>query len=70
VASFRNQDEARLLAGRLQAEGIEARIFPDPDFSLYGRDSVSMLGQPIEVLVPQEQVGQAERVIDEVGQAR
>jgi hypothetical protein len=66
VASFGNQDEARLLAGRLQAEGIEARIFPEAEFSVYGRDSVSMLGQPIEVLVPQELVGQAERVLDEV----
>ena len=69
MASFRNQDEARLLAGRLQAEGIEARLFPEPEFSLYGRDTGSMLGQPIEVLVPEELAGQAERVIDEVREA-
>ena len=69
VASFGNQDEARLLAGRLQAEGIEARIFPESGLSLYGRDTLSMLGQPTEVLVPEELVGEAERLIEELHEA-
>jgi hypothetical protein len=66
VGAFGNQDEARLLAGRLEAEGVEARVFPEPTFSLYGRDTVAMLGQPTQVLVPEDRLEEARRIIEEV----
>ena len=66
VAAFGNQDEARLLAGRLEAEGIETRIFPEPGLAIYGRDTAAMLGQPTQVLVDQGDVAEAERILREV----
>jgi hypothetical protein len=66
VAAFGHEDEARLLAGRLEAEGIEARIFPEPAVSVYGRDTVAMLGQPIRVLVPEGETDEALRIIEEI----
>jgi hypothetical protein len=64
VARFGNQDEARLLAGRLEAEGVPARIFPEPQSTYYGRDTLSHLGQPIEVLVPEHRVVEARLVVE------
>ncbi|HYZ11611.1 MAG TPA: DUF2007 domain-containing protein [Actinomycetota bacterium] len=69
VARFGSQDEARLLAGRLEAEGIPASIFPEPQFTYYGRDTLSHLGQPIEVLVPEHRVVEARVLIEELGRA-
>jgi Putative prokaryotic signal transducing protein len=66
VAALGREEEARLLAGRLEAEGIDARLFPEPTFSLYGRDTVPMLGQPIRVLVPEEAVDEAAGIIEEI----
>jgi hypothetical protein len=61
------QDEARLLAGRLEAEGIPATIFPDREATYYGRDTQSRLGQPIEVLVPEHRMIEAKAVVEELG---
>lgn len=69
VARFGNQDEARLLAGRLEAEGVPATIFPDAQFTYYGRDTTSHLGQPIEVLVPEHRVGEARVVVEALERA-
>jgi hypothetical protein len=69
VARFGSQDEARLLAGRLDADGIPARIFPDPQFTYYGRDTISHLGQPIEVFVPEHRVVEARLLIEELERA-
>ena len=66
VSRFPGQDEARLLIGRLEAEGIPARIFPDPQLNYYGRDTISHLGQPIEVLVPEHRVVEARVLIEEL----
>jgi hypothetical protein len=62
VAQFGDPDEARLLCGRLQSEGIEARIFPEDFASYYGRAN-TILGQPAQVLVPEDRVKAAEYVI-------
>ncbi len=69
VARFGSQDEARLLAGRLEAEGIPASIFPEPQFTYFGRDTLSHLGQPIEVLVPEHRIVEARVLIEELEQA-
>jgi hypothetical protein len=62
VAEFRDPDEARLLCGRLQSEGIDARIFPEDFASYFGRGS-AFLAQPVQVLVPEDRVKAAEYVI-------
>lgn len=65
VASFGREDEARLLAGRLQAEGIEARVYPEFQGGYYG-ESVNI---PVRVLVPDHRVLEARAVMDRLEQA-
>ncbi|MGH2678682.1 MAG: putative signal transducing protein [Actinomycetota bacterium] len=64
VASFGREDEARLLAGRLQAEGIEARVYPEFQGGYYG-ESVNI---PVRVLVPEHRVLEARDVLDQLEQ--
>jgi hypothetical protein len=64
VASFGREDEARLLAGRLQAEGIEARVYPEFQGGYYG-DSVSV---PVQVLVPEHRALEARAVMERLEQ--
>ncbi len=66
VARLADQDEARLLAGRLQAEGIPATIFPEPQSTYYGPNTLPHLGQPIEVLVPEHRVVEARVLVEEL----
>ena len=60
VATFAQEETARLLAGRLQAEGIEARTYPEWQGQYYG-ESVHM---PVQVLVPEHRVLEARMVIE------
>lgn len=69
VARFGSQEESRLLAGRLEAEGIPARIFPEPQFTYYGPNTLPHLGQPIEVLVPEHRVVEARLLVEELERA-
>jgi hypothetical protein len=64
VASFGREDEARLLAGRLQAEGIEARVYPEFQGGYYG-ESVNI---PVQVLVPEHRVLEARAVMERLEQ--
>lgn len=48
---------AEILRGRLEAEGIPARVLQEPAGSVYGL-TVGLLGQ-IDVVVPQEYAAQA-----------
>jgi hypothetical protein len=64
VASFGREDEARLLAGRLQAEGIEARVYPEFQGGYYG-ESVNI---PVRVLVPEHRVLEARDLLDRLEQ--
>jgi Putative prokaryotic signal transducing protein len=65
VASFGREDEARLLAGRLQAEGIEARVYPEFQGGYYG-ESVNI---PVQVLVPEHRALEARAVMERLEQA-
>jgi hypothetical protein len=68
VARFSSEDEARLLAGRLDAEGIEARIFPEQRGGYYGGGIVAAaVHGPIDVLVHEERLLEAEALIDRLG---
>jgi hypothetical protein len=60
VASFTKEEEARLLAGRLEAEGIEVQVFPEFQASYY-RD---VLPLPVRVLVPEHRAGEAHELLE------
>jgi Putative prokaryotic signal transducing protein len=60
VASYAREDEARLAAGRLQADGIEARVYPEFQGGYYG-ESVNM---PVQVLVPEHRLLEARALLD------
>jgi Putative prokaryotic signal transducing protein len=62
VASFRREEEARLVAGRLEAEGIPAKVYPEWQGGYYG-ESVTV---PVQVLVPQHRVLEAQDVLERV----
>jgi hypothetical protein len=66
VAEFRDPDVARLLCGRLQSEGIEARIFPEEFATFYGRLTGAMMGRMVQILVPEEQVKEARHLIRQI----
>lgn len=68
VAEFSATHEAALLAGRLEAEGIPARIFPDGQSEYYGPGTSAILGQPIKVLVQAHRVMEARQVLTELNQ--
>jgi hypothetical protein len=62
VAQFNAEGEARLLAGRLQVEGIEARLYPEWQGGYYG-DSVNL---PYAVLVPEHRILEARQIVEEI----
>jgi hypothetical protein len=64
VATFGREDEARLLAGRLQAEGIEARVYPEFQGGYYG-ESVNI---PVQVLVPEHRMLEARALMERLEQ--
>lgn len=62
VARFNRDEEARLLAGRLRAEGIEANVYPEWQGGYYG-ESVNL---PVSVLVEEHRVLEARAIIEEL----
>ena len=60
VATFQREEEARLLSGRLEAEGIDARVYPEFQGTYYA-GSVNL---PFQVLVPEHRALEARAVID------
>ena len=66
VASFAREEEARLLSGRLEAEGVPARIDPEGRAYYYGPGTSAMLGQPIRVLVPENRELETRLIVEEL----
>lgn len=62
VARFTREEEAHLLAGRLQAEGIEATV--DPKWQTGYRLDAPML--PASVLVQEHRLLEAREIIEEI----
>jgi hypothetical protein len=65
VAAFNREEEARLLAGRLQAEGMEARVYPEWQGGYYGEG----MHVPIRVLVPEHRVVEARLLVESLERA-
>jgi hypothetical protein len=62
VARFTREEEAHLLAGRLQAEGIETTVYPSWQGGYYG-ESVHV---PISVLVQEHHLLEARDIVEEI----
>jgi hypothetical protein len=62
VARFSREQEARLLAGRLEAEGIEVKMDPEWQGGPYGET----IWLPVSVLVPEHRLLEAQAVIQEI----
>lgn len=66
LADIGTEEHARLLAGRLESEGIPVTLSPDRLYEFYGRGTGSLLGQAIELYVPEDQILRARQVIEEL----
>lgn len=66
IAEFSELESAILLAGRLEAEGIEARFFPEDVYEYYGRGTHRLFGRAIQVLVPEHRVLEAQEIIRQI----
>ena len=62
VARFSREQEARLLAGRLEAEGIEVKMDPEWQGGPYGE----VIWLPVSVLVPEHRVLEAREIVEEI----
>jgi hypothetical protein len=62
VAVFSEDAEARLAAGRLEAEGIQTRVYPEFQGGYYG-ESVNL---PVQVLVPEHRILEARALLDQL----
>ena len=67
VRTFTTQEEARLAAGRLQAEGIDARTDPELVLgSYYGPAVEVQMRQGMDVVVPEDRALEARALLDEL----
>lgn len=66
VATLLGEDEARLLAGRLEAEGIPSRLDPEEIGTYYGPAVESLMRHGIGILVHEQRVSEARKVIAEL----
>lgn len=66
VATYLREDEARLVAGRLDAEGIPARIYPEEIGTYYGSAVEALMRHGIDVLVHEHRLLEARALITEL----
>ncbi|HEV8572109.1 MAG TPA: DUF2007 domain-containing protein [Actinomycetota bacterium] len=64
VAEFSREQEARLLAGRLESEGIEVRMYPEWQGGPYGET----IHLPVSVLVLEHRFLEARAIVEEIQQ--
>lgn len=65
AAWFAREQDARLLAGRLQAEGVEAQVYPEFQGGYYG-ESVNVA---VQVMVPEHRLIEARDVVERLEQS-
>jgi hypothetical protein len=69
VAEIAREDHARLLAGRLENEGIPVTLSPEQLADIYGPGTSAFLGKGIEIYVPEDRLLQARQLIEELEKA-
>lgn len=66
VTAYLHEDQARLAAGRLEADGIPARIYPEEFGMYYGSAVTAIMRDGIDVLVPEDRLLEARELIEEL----
>jgi hypothetical protein len=69
VAEYGREDQARLVAGRLESEGIPVTLNPDMQHEVYGPGSNAILGKGVELFVPEDRLLQARELIEQLERA-
>lgn len=69
VSTLLGEDEARLLAGRLEAEGIPSRLEPEEIGTYYGPNVEALMRHGIGILVPEDRAVDARRLIEQLERA-
>jgi hypothetical protein len=67
--SYLHEEEARLAAGRLEADGIPARIYPEEFGTYYGSAVTAIMRDGIDVMVPEDRLLEARERIEELERA-
>ena len=69
LAEYGREDQARLVAGRLESEGIPVTLNPDMQHEIYGPGSNAILGKGVELFVPEDRLLQARELIEQLERA-
>ena len=69
LAEYALELRARLVAGRLESEGIPVTLNPEMQHEIYGPGSNAILGKGVELYVPEDRLLQARQLIEELERA-
>jgi hypothetical protein len=69
LAEYGREEQARLVAGRLETEGIPVTLSPDQLADIYGPGTSAFLGKGIELYVPEDRLLQARQLIEQLERA-
>ncbi len=64
VRGYMTEEEARLAAGRLETDGIPARIYPEEFGMYYGSAVTAIMRDGIDVLVPEDRLLEARQALE------
>ena len=66
LAEYAVELRARLVAGRLEAEGIPVTLNPEMQHEPYGPGTNVLLGKGVELYVPEDRLLQAQELITQL----
>ena len=69
LVEYALEQRARLVAGRLEAEGIPVTLNPDMQHEIYGPGSNAILGKGVELYVPENRLLEARELIEQLERA-
>jgi hypothetical protein len=69
VAEYRREEQARLVAGRLELEGIPVTLSPESQHEIYGPGSSAFLGKGVELYVPENRLLEARMILEQLERA-
>lgn len=66
LAEYGREEQARLVGGRLESEGIPVRLSPETLADIYGPGTSALLGKGIELYVPEDRLLEARDLLTEL----
>lgn len=69
LAEYGREEQARLVAGRLEIEGIPVTLSPESPADIYGPGSSAYLGKGIEIYVPENRLLEARMILEHLERA-